>query len=158
MLFITSEVFFFLRFFWAFYDSRLSPSQDIGMIWPPKGVLPLAVYSVPLLNTTILLSSGVSVTWAHHSLSNNLYRNAFYSLLFTIILGVYFLFIQYEEYCERAFSVADGVYGRTFFVSTGFHGIHVIVGTRILIYTLIQLLLCNITFQHHFVFEASAWY
>jgi cytochrome c oxidase subunit 3 len=158
MLFITSEVFFFLRFFWAFYDSSLSPRQDIGIVWPPKGILPLAVYSVPLLNTVILLSSGVSVTWAHHSLTNNLFSNTFYSLVLTIILGVYFLFMQYEEYRESAFSISDGVYGSTFFVSTGFHGIHVIVGTSILIFTLLQLLWCNITFLHHFVFEASAWY
>lgn len=157
-LFILSEVFFFLSFFWAFYDRRLSPSLDIGITWPPAGILPLGVYSVPLLNTVILLSSGVTVTWAHHALINNLYRGASYSLFLTVVLGCYFLFIQYEEYCERAFSISDGVYGSTFFVRTGFHGVHVIVGTSILSYTLLTILLCKLTFNHHFIFEASAWY
>jgi len=79
-------------------------------------------------------------------------------LVITVILGIYFLCIQYEEYAERAFSIADGVYGRTFFVSTGFHGMHVIVGTSILFYTLVHILLAKLTFNHHFIFEASAWY
>jgi cytochrome c oxidase subunit 3 len=74
------------------------------------------------------------------------------------MLGVYFLFIQYEEYSERSFSLSDGIYGRTFFVRTGFHGIHVIVGTSMLLYSLIHIILLEITFTHHFIFEASALY
>lgn len=156
--FIASEIFFFISFFWAFYDSRLAPSVDIGLSWPPIGVAPLRVYSVPLLNTVILLSSGVTVTWSHHALINNFYSSSVYSLLITVILGVYFLSIQYEEYAESAFSISDGVYGSTFFIRTGFHGIHVIVGTTMLFYTLVHIVLAKLTFNHHFIFEASAWY
>lgn len=156
--FIISEVFFFVSFFWAFYDSSLSPSIELGLSWPPLGIIPLRVYSVPLLNTVILLSSGVSVTWSHHALINNKYYSAFVSLLLTVILGVYFLFMQYEEYCESSFSMSDGVYGRTFFIRTGFHGMHVMVGTSILLYTLVRIWFVKLTYNHHFMFEASAWY
>jgi len=158
VLFILSEILFFMAFFWAFYDRSLSPSIDIGMSWPPKGVLPLRVYSVPLLNTIILLSSGVTVTWAHHSLVCNQFGSSLYSLTTTVVLGVYFLGMQYEEYQERAFSMSDGVYGSTFFIRTGFHGAHVIVGTLMLRYSLINLGLGKLTFNHHFIFEAAAWY
>lgn len=156
--FIASEVFFFVSFFWAFYDSSLAPSVDMGLTWPPIGIAPLRVYSVPLLNTVILLSSGVTVTWSHHALINNLYSSSIYSLGVTVILGVYFLSMQYEEYAESAFTIADGIYGRTFFIRTGFHGMHVIVGTSMLFYTLIHMLIAKLTYNHHFIFEASAWY
>lgn len=157
-LFILSEVFFFLSFFWAFYDSSLSPSIELGISWPPLGILPLSAYSVPLLNTIILLTSGVSVTWAHHRIINNLFSQSVFSLGLTVLLGVYFLIIQYEEYCESAFSISDGVYGTTFFVSTGFHGLHVIIGTTFLIYVFILLTRGFLTYNHHFSFEAAAWY
>lgn len=158
ILFIRSEVFFFLSFFWAFYDRSLSPSLDLGLSWPPLGILPLSVYSVPLLNTVILLSSGVSVTWAHHALISNKYYSSFISLLVTVLLGVYFLMMQYEEYMERSFAISDGIYGSTFFIRTGFHGVHVLVGTSILLYTLYNIYRVKLTFNHHFMFEASAWY
>lgn len=158
ILFIASEVFFFVSFFWAFYDRSLSPSIDMGIRWPPIGVLPLGVYSVPLLNTVILLSSGVTVTWSHHSLVNNNFFSSLSSLFITVLLGFYFLVIQYAEYCESAFTIADGVYGRTFFIRTGFHGIHVIVGTTMLAYTFVNIWNSLLLFNHHFMFEASAWY
>lgn len=115
-------------------------------------------YSIPLLNTVILLSSGVSVTWAHHSLINNSYGEILLSLTITVILGVYFLLMQYEEYCESQFSISDGAYGSTFFMRTGFHGIHVILGTSMLFYTLLSSLRGFLLYNHHFIFEASAWY
>ncbi len=158
LLFILSEVFFFVSFFWAFYDASLAPVVELGMSWPPKGIVPLAVYSVPLLNTVILLTRGVSVTWAHHSLINNYFTKSFVSLFLTISLGVYFLYMQYLEYSEAQFSISDGVYGRTFFMATGFHGIHVLVGTLFLMYSLFNLLNSKILFNHHFSFEAAAWY
>ena len=158
ILFITSEVFFFISFFWAYYDGRLSPSVDIGLSWPPVGIYPLSVYSVPLLNTIILLSSGVSITWSHHSLLINHFSNIIISLFLTLLLGVYFLFLQYCEYMETSFRITDGIYGRTFFIRTGFHGIHVIVGSTILFYTLLLCLKGLLTFNHHFSFEATAWY
>lgn len=158
VLFIASEVFFFLSFFWAYYDGRLSPSVDIGLSWPPKGIYPLRMYSVPLLNTVILLSSGVSITWAHHSLLINDYNSMLISMGLTFGLGVYFLVLQYGEYMETSFRITDGIYGRTFFMATGFHGIHVIVGSAIILYTIILSLLGVLTFNHHFSFEATAWY
>jgi len=158
LLFILSEVFFFVSFFWAFYDASLSPTVELGLTWPPKGISPLSVYSVPLLNTVILLTRGITVTWAHHSIINNFFVKSVVSLAFTILLGVYFLFMQWVEYNEASFSFADGVYGSTFFLATGFHGIHVIVGTSFLFYVFILLLTSKLLFNHHFSFEAAAWY
>ena len=158
LLFILSEVFFFLSFFWAFYDSSLAPTVELGMVWPPKSVTPLSVYSVPLLNTIILLSSGITVTWAHHSLINNFFNKTVVSLFLTVVLGVYFLFMQWLEYNEAMFSIADGVYGRTFFMATGFHGMHVMVGTTFLFYVFLSLVSGSLLFNHHFSFEAAAWY
>jgi cytochrome c oxidase subunit 3 len=158
LLFILSEVFFFVSFFWAFYDASLSPTVELGLTWPPKGISPLSVYSVPLLNTVILLTRGITVTWAHHSIINNFFLKSVVRLAFTVILGVYFLFMQWVEYNEASFSFADGVYGSTFFLATGFHGIHVIVGTSFLFYVFILLLTSKLLFNHHFSFEAAAWY
>ncbi len=156
LLFILSEVFFFLSFFWAFFDASLAPSIELGMVWPPKGIMPLSVYSVPLLNTVILLSRGLSVTWCHHSIMNNYFRKSVLRLVITVLLGIYFLFLQYLEYVEASFSISDGVYGTTFFMATGFHGFHVMVGTSFLLYVLIQLLSGSLLFNHHFSFEAAA--
>ena len=158
MLFILSEVFFFVSFFWAFYDASLSPTIEIGMMWPPKDIVPLSVYSVPLLNTLILLSRGVTVTWAHHSIMNNYFTKSVYSLFFTILLGVYFLYIQWLEYAEAQFSISDGIYGSTFFMATGFHGMHVLVGTTFLFVVFINLISGKLVHNHHFSFEAAAWY
>jgi len=95
LLFILSEVCFFFSFFWAFYDAAIAPTIDIGIIWPPKGILPLSVYSVPLLNTVILLTRGITVTWAHHALINNYYNKSLVRLIVTVLLGAYFIRIQY---------------------------------------------------------------
>jgi len=158
LLFILSEVFFFVRFFWAFFDASLSPSVDVGLRWPPKGIAPLSFYSVPLLNTIILLTSGVTVTWAHHALISNSFTRTFSGLGITVFLGVYFLFIQWVEYNEASFSISDGVYGRTFFMATGFQGMHGIIGTCFLFYVFILLLQGKLLYNHHFSFEAAAWY
>ena len=159
LLFILSEVFFFISFFWAFYDASLSPVVELGLSWPPKGLVPLSVYSVPLLNTVILLTRGITVTWCHHSIINNYFLKSVIRLTFTILLGVYFLAIQWVEYDEASFSISDGVYGRTFFMATGFHGAHVFIGTSFLAYVFIfNLLKGKLLFNHHFSFEAAAWY
>lgn len=158
LLFILSEVFFFVSFFWAFYDASLSPTVELGLSWPPKGIIPLSVYSVPLLNTVILLTRGITVTWAHHSIINNFFNKSIVSLSITVILGAYFMIIQYVEYMEARFAMADGVYGSTFFIATGFHGFHVTVGALFLTYVLIALLRGQLLYNHHFAFEAAAWY
>ena len=158
LLFILSEVCFFFSFFWAFYDASIAPTIDIGITWPPKGIAPLSVYSVPLLNTVILLSRGITVTWAHHSLINNFYNKSIVRLLITVILGAYFIVMQWVEYNEASFAIADGVYGSTFFIATGFHGAHVTIGTLFLLYVLVNILQGKLLYNHHFSFEAAAWY
>lgn len=133
ILFITSEVFFFVSFFWAFFHSRLSPNIELGINWPPQAILPFNPLQIPLLNTIILLSSGISITWAHHALLKNNYTQTIQSLLITILLGIYFTILQKYEYNEASFSIADSIYGSSFFIATGFHGIHVIIGTLFII-------------------------
>lgn len=157
-LFIISEVFFFLSFFWAFFHSRLRPVVELGSRWPPKRILRFNPWEVPLLNTLILLSSGVRVTWSHHALMENHVKRRAAGLLFTIILGGYFSLLQYEEYIESSFTFADRVFGRTFFIATGFHGIHVLIGSTFLLVCLIRIILGKFNWIHHFGFEAAAWY
>lgn len=158
LLFIVSEVLFFFSFFWAFFHSSLSPSVEIGVIWPPIGIDPLNPFSVPLLNTAILLSSGATVTWAHHSIVSGNKNDAVQGLTLTVILGLLFTALQAMEYIEAPFCIADSVYGTTFFVATGFHGFHVIVGTIFLFICLLRLSLSHFTRSHHFGFEAASWY
>nr|AVN67899.1 cytochrome c oxidase subunit 3 [Epilampra maya] len=158
ILFIISEVFFFISFFWAFFHSSLSPTIEIGSLWPPMGIEPFNPLQIPLLNTAILLSSGVTVTWAHHGLLENNYSQALQGLFLTVILGLYFTALQAYEYFEAPFTIADSVYGSTFFVATGFHGLHVIIGTTFLLTCLLRHMHLHFSSGHHFGFEAAAWY
>ena len=157
-LFIISEIFFFLRFFWAFFHRRLSPNIEIGSIWPPFGIKVFNPFQVPLLNTVILLSSGIRVTWAHHSLLIGNYSQTKIGLGVTILLGIYFSILQILEYFEASFTFADRIYGSTFFIATGFHGLHVIIGTLFLIVILMRHIKWEFRKDHHFGFEAAAWY
>nr|ALN11757.1 cytochrome c oxidase subunit III [Rhynchophorus ferrugineus] len=158
ILFITSEVFFFIAFFWAFFHSSLSPSIELGMTWPPKGITPFNPIEIPLLNTLILLTSGLSITWAHHAIMENNYNQSFQGLLMTVILGIYFSILQGYEYYEAPFSISDGIYGSTFFMTTGLHGLHVLIGSTFLLICLIRLYKNHFSSIHHFGFEAAAWY
>lgn len=158
ILFILSEVFFFIGFFWAFYHSSLAPTPELGGCWPPTGINPLNPLEVPLLNTSILLASGVSITWAHHSLIEANRKQIIQALTITILLGLYFTILQAIEYYEAPFTISDGIYGSTFFVATGFHGLHVIIGSTFLIICLLRQLYFHFTSTHHFGFEAAAWY
>nr|YP_010710228.1 cytochrome c oxidase subunit III [Dyscolus oopteroides]WCS91674.1 cytochrome c oxidase subunit 3 [Dyscolus oopteroides] len=158
ILFITSEVFFFLSFFWGFFHSSLSPAIELGNMWPPAGIETFNPLQIPLLNTLILLTSGVTVTWAHHSLMENNYNQSLQGLLFTVLLGFYFTILQAFEYIESPFTIADSIYGSTFFMATGFHGLHVIIGTIFLLVCLIRHYFNHFSSIHHFGFEAAAWY
>lgn len=158
ILFIVSEVFFFISFFWAFFHSRLSPTIELGSFWPPSGIFPFNPFQVPLLNTIILLASGVTVTLAHQSILNENWGAAKNSLLITWLLGLYFLILQGFEYYMASFRISDSVYGSTFFIATGFHGFHVIIGTLFLFIIWIRLVNDHLTTRHHFGFEAAAWY
>lgn len=158
ILFITSEVLFFFSFFWAFFHRRLSPTIEIGLQWPPTGVTPFNPLQVPLLNTIILLSSGITITWSHHGIIIINYSQAKLGLIITILLGVYFTILQALEYWEASFSIADRAYGSVFFVATGFHGTHVIIGTTFLIVCFLRHIKNHFSNNHHFGFEAAAWY
>nr|YP_010029661.1 cytochrome c oxidase subunit III [Pimelocerus perforatus]QOU11167.1 cytochrome c oxidase subunit III [Pimelocerus perforatus] len=158
VLFITSEVFFFLAFFWAFFHASLAPSIELGMNWPPKGIKPFNPLEIPLLNTLILLTSGLTITWAHHSIMENDYIQSLQGLSLTVMLGFYFTLLQGYEYMEAPFTIADSVYGSTFFMTTGLHGLHVIIGSIFLFVCLIRLFYNHFSSTHHFGFEAAAWY
>nr|ARH54590.1 cytochrome c oxidase subunit 3 [Pogonus iridipennis] len=158
ILFITSEIFFFISFFWGFFHSSLAPTIELGNMWPPMGIQPFNPLQIPLLNTLILLTSGVTVTWAHHSLMENNYNQALQGLLLTVILGIYFTILQAYEYIESPFTIADSVYGSSFFMATGFHGLHVIIGTTFLLVCLLRHIFNHFSSIHHFGFEAAAWY
>nr|YP_009185923.1 cytochrome c oxidase subunit III [Phacomorphus fratyi]ALO70822.1 cytochrome c oxidase subunit 3 [Phacomorphus fratyi] len=158
ILFIASEVFFFISFFWSFFHSSLSPSIELGMMWPPKGITTFNPIQIPLLNTLILLTSGLTVTWAHHSMIENDFKTTYHGLMMTVLLGIYFTLLQAYEYMEAPFSISDSTYGSSFFMATGFHGLHVIIGTTFLLVCLMRHLNNHFSNIHHFGFEAAAWY
>lgn len=158
LLFIVSEIMFFFAFFWAFFHSSLAPTIEIGSIWPPEGIHPFNPKEIPLLNTIILLTSGATVTWAHHSILLGKKFEAVYGLIATVLLAILFTALQAFEYSEAAFNISDGIYGSTFFMATGFHGFHVIIGTLFLTVCLFRLINNHFTILHHFGFEAAAWY
>merc|ERR1719260_574715 len=143
-------------FFCAFFHRRLSPNIEVGSLWPPIGIKAFNPFQVPLLNTIVLISSGVRVTWAHHALIGGNFSQTKQGLIITVLLGVYFTILQGLEYYEARFTFADSVYGSTFFIATGFHGLHVLVGTLFLIVTLARHRWYEFSATHHFGFEAAA--
>lgn len=158
ILFIISEFFFFTRFFWCFFHISLSPNIEIGNNWPPKNINFFNPINTPLLNTIILLSSGISITWRHWRILNNSIKNRKLSLILTSFLGIYFTYLQFTEYKESPFCINDSSFGRIFFIITGFHGLHVIIGTIFIIISLYRLTLYQFSNKHHFGFEARTWY
>jgi cytochrome c oxidase subunit 3 len=162
-LFITSEVMFFVGFFWAFFHFALFPEHVLDQagpaMWPPAGIFTFDPFRIPLLNTMILLLSGVTVTWAHHSLIEGNRRDLLRGLGITILLGMSFTFFQYLEYSEAPFKFdGGGIYPAVFFLATGFHGFHVIVGTIFLGVCWLRAKDAQFTPTRHFGFEAAAWY
>jgi cytochrome c oxidase subunit III len=157
-LFIASEVMFFVAFFWAYFAAALYPTEVTGGVWPPKGIRTFDPFEVPFLNTMILLLSGTTVTWAHHALIEGDRKNMLRALGLTIVLGLLFTCFQAYEYGHAAFHFKDGIYPSTFFMATGFHGFHVIVGTTFLIVCWFRAYKGHFKPDHHFGFEAAAWY
>ena len=157
-LFIASEVMFFFAFFWAFFNSSLFPKEATGFVWPPKNIKPLATFDLPLLNTLILLMSGSTLTWAHHAIQENIRKDAVIGLAITVALGVSFLCLQATEYHHATFAFKDGVYPSVFYMATGFHGLHVMIGTLFLLVCLIRTKNGHFTADHHVGLEAAAWY
>lgn len=158
LLFIASEIMFFAAFFWAFFDYSMFPREGFGGVWPPTGIETLDALDLPLYNTLILLLSGTTVTWAHHALREGDRKNFKTALLITVLLGLLFTFAQVVEYYEAPWSLSDGVYPTTFYLATGFHGFHVIVGTIFLAVCYFRGLKGHFKPDHHFGFEAAAWY
>jgi cytochrome c oxidase subunit III len=168
ILFIASEVMFFVAWFWAYFNFSVFPADTAAIAsvtgggWPPKGIEPLDPFHLPLVNTLILLLSGTTVTWAHHALIEGDRDGLKKGLWCTVILGALFSCIQAYEYAHATFrfSSANGgnVYGSTFYMATGFHGFHVLVGTIFLLVCLIRAYKGHFTPKHHFGFEAAAWY
>jgi cytochrome c oxidase subunit 3 len=158
ILFIVSEIMFFFAFFWAFFHSSLAPTIEIGAVWPPAGVQVLDPWAIPFLNTVILLSSGISVTWAHHAIIAGYRQQTTISLIITIVLAIVFTALQVVEYFEAPFTISDSIYATTFFLATGFHGFHVFIGTLFIAVALVRHLKFHFTTTRHFGFEAAAWY
>lgn len=179
VLFIISEVMFFVAFFWSFFDFSLFPRaataiaplvDDVAEIaninargqWPPEGIHTFNPLDIPLLNTLILLLSGTTVTWAHHALLEGNRKSFLWGLGLTVALGLIFTGFQafeyYEAYAHKGLTLEAGAYGSTFFMATGFHGLHVIIGTIFLAVNLLRGFAGHFSSDHHFGFEAAAWY
>ena len=156
--FIVSEIMSLFGFFWAFFHSALIPSIFIGAIWPPLGIEILDPWGLPFLNTLILLSSGVSITWAHRAMLAGLYIDVLFGLEITISLGILFTSLQLYEYIMAPFAINSGIYGSIFYLATGSHGFHAIVGTIFSCVCLIRQYKFHFMRDHHFGFEAAAWY
>jgi cytochrome c oxidase subunit 3 len=166
ILFIASEVMFFVAWFWAYFSVALFPTDVhqvmradfIGHVWPPKGIETFDPWHLPLLNTLILLTSGTTVTWAHHALLHDDRQGLKWGLILTILLGLTFTCVQAYEYSHAPFHYAGHIYGATFFMATGFHGAHVIIGSIFLIVCLIRAYAGHFTSKQHLGFEFAAWY
>lgn len=158
LLFIASEIMFFFAFFWAFFASSLSPSIWIGGQWPPIGIPFVNPMGVPLGNTLILVVSGFTITLSHAFLRTSYIEESIVSLFVTIILAFLFLFWQFIEYKTAQFHINDGIYGSVFYMTTGFHGFHVLIGTVWLIVCMFRLVNGHFSSNSHFGYEAAIWY
>ena len=166
LLFIISEVMFFVAWFWAYFNASIFPDDSFmqargelfGNVWPPKGIETFNPWDIPFLNTVVLLLSGTTVTWAHHALLENDRKGLIQGLTVTVVLGLFFTALQAYEYSHAAFGFSGHIYGATFFMATGFHGAHVIIGTIFLLVCLLRALKGHFTPTQHFGFEAAAWY
>jgi cytochrome c oxidase subunit 3 len=164
-LFICSEVMFFVAFFWAFFGASLYPIlplEDVWAIakgvWPPEGIQTFNAWDLPFMNTLILLLSGTTVTWAHHALLQNKRAEVIKALWLTVLLGLSFTSLQAYEYAHAAFGMADTIYGTTFYLATGFHGLHVLIGTIFLAVMLRRAYTGTLESGQHLGFEFAAWY
>nr|ABH05002.1 cytochrome c oxidase subunit III [Bombus ignitus] len=158
ILFIISELFFFISFFWTFFHNSISPSIEINFCWPPSMIKFFNPFEIPLLNSIILISSGFTITLSHYNLLNNKFKLSIKYLLYTINLGLYFNFMQMFEYYNSFFCINDSIFGSIFYLSTGFHGIHVLIGTMMLLYSFIRMLNNHFSSIHYINFEFSIWY
>jgi cytochrome c oxidase subunit 3 len=158
-LFIASEVMFFFGFFWAYFNASIPfLSVAASPVWPPEGIVPLDAWHLPFINTMILLTSGATVTYAHHQLQKGNHARCADGLFLTIALGMIFTATQAYEYAHATFGFTEGIYSSTFYLATGFHGFHVIVGTIFLAVCYGRCKVGHFTPEQHVGFEAAAWY
>ncbi len=158
ILFIVSEAALFFGLFWGFFHFSLAPAIEIGCVWPPVDIQTIDAFGVPLLNTILLLSSGITLTWAHAGLIESKFEEATQGLVCTLILAVAFLGLQIMEYTTAGFSMSDGIYGSIFYLATGFHGFHILVGALFLSVCLYRHTKEHFTSKRHLGFEFAAWY
>jgi cytochrome c oxidase subunit 3 len=157
-LFIASEVMFFSAFFWAYYSAALFPPAILGGVWPPANIKTFDPFDMPFIMTLILLLSGTTVTWAHHAIVHGDQKGLVKGLACTVLLGLSFTCCQAYEYHHAEFSLKSGMFGSTFFMATGFHGLHVIIGTIFLAVCWWRAKKGQFTPDSHFGLEAAAWY
>jgi cytochrome c oxidase subunit 3 len=166
IMFIASEVMFFVAWFWAYFEAALYPADPIqfqrteltGGTWPPRGIEAFDPWHLPLFGTLVLLTSGTTITWAHHALLHGDRQSVKWGLWLTVILGALFTVLQVYEYSHAAFGFSGNIYGATFYMATGFHGAHVVIGTIFLAICLYRVYLGHFTTTHHLGFEFAAWY
>jgi len=158
ILFIVSEVMFFFAFFWAFFHSALSPAVSIGCVWPPNAIIPFNPLGIPVVNTCILLLSGATITYTHFNLISGNFGKTWFGFIETITYAFAFTGLQLSEYLLAPFSISDGIYGSLFFMITGLHGTHVLIGTIFIIVCFLRFLRSHFTQTHHLGFEFAAWY
>nr|DBA43512.1 TPA_asm: COX3 [Bombus citrinus] len=158
ILLIISELFFFISFFWTFFHNSMSPSIEINSFWPPKMIKFFNPLEIPLMNSITLILSGLTVTLSHYNMLNNNMKSSMLNLILTISLGTYFNLMQIFEYSNSFFCINDSIYGSIFFLSTGFHGTHVMIGTLMLSYSLLRMYKNHFSPIHHINYELSIWY
>jgi cytochrome c oxidase subunit 3 len=158
ILFIGSEVVFFGGFFWAFFHSGLSPSIVLGLCWPPINIIPLNPWGIPMLNTAILLLSGISITWVHFGIISRRFNYVLYGFIVTLVLALVFTLLQIGEYLNAPFNITDSVFGSAFYSLTGLHGLHVIIGSIFIFVCFIRFVKYHFTNRHHLGFEFASWY
>lgn len=158
IIFIISEIFFFIRFFWSFFHFIFSPDVIIGSFWPYYGIHSINYINLPLLNSLLLIRRGCSITWSHYMILSNKINNSKNRLLITILLGIIFIICQIFEYIISFFCFSDGVFGSIFFLATGFHGIHVLIGSLFLTFIYIRIKNNHFSLKHIIGYEFSIWY
>jgi heme/copper-type cytochrome/quinol oxidase subunit 3 len=156
LIFILREVFFFCSFFWCFFHQRLAPAVEGGLCWPPYSQGGIRPYSIPLINTCILLSRGIFLTWSHITLLSN--KLSALPLILTILLGIFFFLIQLLEYKVASITLSDRGFGTIFFIATGFHGLHIIIGLYFLLICLTYIVQDKYCSWKHLRYEIAIWY
>lgn len=158
ILFILSECFFFFGIFWSYFHLAEAPAVELGGIWPPQGIITFDPMGIPFLNTILLVSSGISVTWTHHAIEKSNFSQSMKSLLLTVILGATFTSFQLIEYFTAGFTFSCSAFSSIYFIGTGFHGFHVLVGRILLLICLFRFNKKTISANHRIGFECSVWY